>query len=208
MNKNLNIFIIDDHPMMRAGLRELLKNQAEMVLVGESSTGEEGLEKLSKNAEDLIVLLDISLPDCKGTELAKKIKLMNSRIQIVFLSMHQEPEFVLQAFRGGAEGYVLKSSESVEILNAIRTVALGKKYVSPELSSILIEEKSKLAVELTSRELEVLSWVVKGLSAKEVAEKMKISHRTVEVHKQNIMKKFDAKNLADVVRIAFELGFK
>jgi DNA-binding NarL/FixJ family response regulator len=198
----IKILIVDDHPLVKAGIKEMIQSDSQIQLAGEASSGKEAKEiAIQVNPE--VVLLDVSLPDCNGTDLIQDLKSQNKNTKVVMLSMHQEPEFIRRAIQNGADGYVLKSSQSQEILKAIHSTQSGKAYFPEELARVAESAGQDADARFTDRELEVLQWVAKGLSAKQIAEKLSISHRTVEVHKQNMMHKSKTKNIADLVRYAF-----
>ncbi len=209
----IRILVVDDHPLVRQGIALLLAGDARLKLVGEAGNCADALELLRLQEAPDILLLDISLPDGTGIDLARKVREKFPDIRILFLSMHEEGEFVRQALRAGASGFVQKSSSSEDILNAILTVNRGERFLSPSLGTKILDEEFQAANEdhssaqITDREREVLRLVVKGNSAKEIAEQLSISHRTVETHRQNLIRKLGAKNSADLVRLAYDLKY-
>jgi DNA-binding NarL/FixJ family response regulator len=208
----IRIIIVDDHPLVREGLRFLLAKESDLVILGEAADVNEAKHLIRTQQPD-VVLLDISLPGKSGIAFSAELQSHPDSPKILFISMHEQPEFVSQAFHAGAHGYVLKSSDSEEVANAIREVSMGHQYVSSKLKSVLeefqgsdIQSGPVLVLELSDRESEVLRLVSQGLSAKEVAESLGISHRTVETHRMNIMKKLGAKNVAELIKIAVSAG--
>ncbi len=203
----IRVMIVDDHPLVREGLAGFLKKTPGLEVVAQVGTGTEALIQASASSPQ-VVLMDISLPDESGLSLARKLKVQaGGAIKILFLSMHDEEEFVLQAFRAGGDGYVVKNARPEEVVEGILQVHKGKRYVSAALAGILLSHPHDAQlIEATEREIEVLKMVAKGLSAKEVAQALNISHRTVEAHRANLMRKLGAKNSAELIRIATAAG--
>lgn len=208
----IKLLVVEDHPMVREGLRSVLGKVSDIKIVGEASNVEEAREKMSVTAPD-ILLVDISLPGKNGITLARELKGKPGAPKVVFLSMYSEKEFVVQAFNAGASGYVVKSAQTDEVVLAIREVSQGNRYISPQLSFGLLGDELGISGKLdkgdhglSEREKEIVRSVAKGLSAKETARQLQISHRTVETHRTNAMRKLGAKNTADLIRIASEAG--
>lgn len=211
-NKQIRVVIVDDHPLVREGLRFLLAKEEDLLVVGEAADVQEA-KSLIQIYQPHVILLDISLPGKSGIAFSAELKSKKDSPKILIVSMHEQPEFVIQALHAGAHGYVLKSSDSEEVANAIREVSEGRLYVSSKLKPVLDEFQVSelqggraLVNELSERETEVLRFVSQGLSAKEVAESLGISHRTVETHRMNIMKKLGAKNVAELIKKAVSSG--
>ena len=213
----IRVLIADDHPLVREGLRTLLKKDPAITVVGESSSISETREAVAKT-DPQVLLLDISFPTGSGIDLARELSAQKPKApHILFISMHGEHEFVLQAFKTGASGYLLKSAGAEEIQLAIHEVAAGRPYISPRLSLNLLEDRIGIARtvnspdlnqthEVSDREKEVIRCIAAGMSAKEIGEKLGISHRTVETHRSNAMRKVGAKNTAELIRMAAASG--
>jgi DNA-binding NarL/FixJ family response regulator len=153
-------------------------------------------------------LVDITMPHVNGLEVIRHLRGAESRVKIIVLTMHEEPEYVLNAMRSGADGYLLKNIDSAELEKAIKTVCNGQKYFSPAVAGILAESALKPAkeeLEITPREKEVLILVASGDSTKQIAAKLEISIRTVESHRINLLKKLNVNNSAELVRKALDL---
>ena len=155
-------------------------------------------------------MIDITMPGRNGIEVFTELKKINPNLKFILLTMHEEPEYVIKAVKGGANGYLLKNLEYEELERAILMVAGGGKYFNERISKILLEnlysntEEEALNGKLTDREQEVLAEIVKGFTTKQIAEKLFISHRTVETHRVNLMKKLDVHNIAELVKIAID----
>lgn len=210
MNK-VKLLIVDDHEVVRAGLKLLINPCDNIEFVGEAGNGEEALELIKKNKPNVIIT-DISMPILSGIELTEIVKEKYPEIKVVILSMHNDSEYVIEALEVGAMGYLPKDSSDEEIINAINSVANDKMYYSSSVSDvfakkILKNKKTKSEIEkLTEREHEVLTLIVNGYSNKEIAQQLFVSKRTVDNHRTNCMKKISANNTADIVRIAFLKG--
>ena len=212
--KLVRVLIVDDHDIVRAGIKMLLDAQPDMAVVGEASDGQEAVE-LARLMEPDVVLMDISMPGTTGIEATRAIKKANSRIEIVGLTMHAEDRYFFQLLQAGASGYVVKGAAPRELLDAVRAASRGEAYIHPSLQRKLIgdyvsrtdggDHGSNLA-DLTERELEVLRLIVDGLTSREIGESLVISPNTVERHRQNIMSKLGLHNRAELVRYAISKG--
>lgn len=209
----INIFLADDHEMVRQGIRALLEIERDICVTGEGGTGEETLSKLASLKPDLL-LLDLMLPDMSGLEVLEKARGALPALRVIVLSMYDNKVHLLEALRRGANGYVIKGSSGADLQKAIRTVISGRRYVSPSLTEYLMEDRAlkngkgnhDRQGELTSREEEVLYFTAEGLSSSEIARRLGISSRTVEAHRNNLMKKLDLHNKAELIRYAMERG--
>jgi DNA-binding NarL/FixJ family response regulator len=208
MNK-IKIVIADDHRLIRDGIKAMLTRNENFELTGEAESGEQLFELLKITIPD-VILIDITMPGRNGIEIFTELKKINPNLKFILLTMHEEPEYVIKAVKGGANGYLLKNLEYEELERAILMVAGGGKYFNERISKILLEnlysntEEEALNGKLTERELEVLAEIVKGFTTKQIAEKLFISHRTVETHRVNLMKKLDVHNIAELVKIAID----
>ena len=190
----INIAIIDDHKMVREGLRQLLEFEGDINVIAEAGDGEEGYEVIKTKKPD-VVLLDINMPKMNGLELLKKIRGENDDTRILILTIHNEVEYLKKAVEIGVNGYVLKDSESAVLKQAIQNIHNGEIYIQPSIAPLLVEtsksdaDKEDPANILSSREFEVLKLVSEGLFNKEIAYKLSISEKTVKNHVSNIFKK-------------------
>lgn len=215
MSNPIRVVLADDHVFVRDGIKSLLENEANIIVVGEATDGLEALKILETTKPDLLIL-DIRMPNLTGIEVVEKLRSQNNNVKIVMLSMHESEEYVLKSIRAGADGYLLKGSSKEEFLKAVHTVANGGKYFSGDISSILInhlsnpvlpaESKQILNEEnlITKREKEILKLLLSGKGNKEIAEALDISKRTAEVHRFNLMKKLKVKNLIELSNKATE----
>jgi two-component system, NarL family, response regulator DegU len=205
----INIVIVDDHQIVRDGLKLLLSSQEDFNIVAEGKDGSEAIE-LVKKYQPMILISDISMPKMTGLESITYIKQASPETKILFLSMFDKEEYVTSAVRLGANGYLLKDSSKEEMVKAIRKIADGEKYFSSDVSGILVNQlingtpsvESENDFSLTKRELQILSKIVDGWSNKQIADDADISVRTIETHRLNIMKKMKVNNAADLVRKA------
>jgi DNA-binding NarL/FixJ family response regulator len=204
------VFIADDHPLVVEGFRQLLADDA--VIVGTAHSGKELLAKAPGLAPD-VVLLDVSIPDTNGFELAQSLKRKLPLVKIIFVTMLSEPFYVSEGFRKGANGYVLKQSASTELVAAIRSVMSNRRYVSPDVAEDVRDSiehpwirPEGYNIQLTPRQREVLGMFANGLSAKAIATTMGISVKTVEFHKAGIMEKLGIKTASDLTKFALAQG--
>lgn len=216
MAEKKTILIVDDHPFFREGLKSLLAQDATVDLVGEAASGEECLKKAKKLRPDLVIL-DISLPDRSGLEVTREIRKQLPATRVIILSMHLRVDYVTKAFRSGATGYVTKEAAPERLFECIQCVSRGDYFMDPSLHHAVVEKlmaqtEQRAADEesgysaLTQREQEILRLLAEGLSAKEVADKLFISQKTVENHRSNIMKKLDLHSVVELVRYAAKFG--
>jgi two-component system, NarL family, nitrate/nitrite response regulator NarL len=215
MSSSIRVVLADDHVFVRDGIKSLLENESNIVVVGEATDGQEALEVVEKLQPDLLIV-DIRMPHLTGIEVVEKLRSQNNPVKIVMLSMHESEEYVLKSIQAGADGYLLKGSSKDEFLKALHTVAAGGKYFSGDISSILIgqltnptmaPESKPISDEemlITKREKEILKLLLSGKGNKEIAEALDISKRTAEVHRFNLMKKLKVKNLMELSNKATE----
>jgi DNA-binding NarL/FixJ family response regulator len=215
MSNPIRVVLADDHVFVRDGIKSLLKNEANIEVVGEATDGLEALKAVQINQPDLLIL-DIRMPNLNGIEVIEKLRSQNNSVKIVMLSMCDSEEYVLKSIKAGADGYLLKGSSKEEFLKALNTVSKGGKYFSGDISSILIsqllhqntfsESKQLISDEMmiTKREKEILALLLSGKGNKEIAEVLDISKRTAEVHRFNLMKKLKVKNLIELSNKATE----
>ena len=207
----LNILLVDDHAILRKGLKRILEDQSYSI-IGEAENAIEALAFVKNQTPD-VVILDIGLPGMRGIELADEILNLHPETKIIFLTVHKEEEYVTQALAVGASGYVLKDCLDTEIINAIECIAHGKTYLTPmisdEISNAYVHASNQTNVQspfenLSCREREVLTLICDGDSNKEIAELMCISARTVEHHRESVMKKLGAGSVAELIKLSIK----
>lgn len=202
----IRIFIIDDHPMVVAGLNALLAQLKNMDVAGAVSNAFEAIPFLKQNPAE-VVLLDINLPDISGIDLCKKIKKEFPEVKIIGISTFSERSYISRMIENGASGYLIKSASAEEIEEAIETVMKGKIYVSLSMEHVLHPLPASHAgamPALTKREKEILAHIADGLTTNQIAEKLFISPLTVDSHRKNLLTKLNAGNTASLIRIAVE----
>jgi DNA-binding NarL/FixJ family response regulator len=208
------IVIAEDHTILRQGLKALLKSDENLEVVGEAEDGLEAIRCVEKKNPDLL-LLDLNMPRMDGISVINEIKKRHPETKIIVLTMHMQEEYILEAFRSGAQGYCLKASSHDELIMAINAVLSGKFYVSPEISGKVLEgflegqknikKKSSWDI-LTQREKEVLKLVGEGYQNKEISDYLFISVKTVEKHRANIMEKLDLHSASALTAYSIEKG--
>ena len=207
------IVLADDHQIVRQGLRALLEAEPEFSVTGEASDGLE-VAALVEQLEPDVLLLDIKMPGLNGLEVTRQVRRRTPNTNVVILSMYANEAYVMEALRNGAVGYVLKGASAADLVQAVKDVAEGRRYLSPPLSERAIEAYVQKAVAstpaaletLTDREREVLHFVVEGYKNSEIATKLEISPRTAETHRARMMRKLDLHTQADLMRFAIQLG--
>lgn len=218
MTKPVRVMIVDDHNLVRAGFISLLKNLSGIHVVAEAGEGYEALRLIKEKKPD-IVLLDISMPGLNGLEVAERVNKEFPEVRIIFLSMYLNEEYVMQAIRNGAAGYLLKDSKTEELELAIRSVARGETYLSPPVSKQVIEDyinrldktrpvkhESGGYERLTPRQIEVVQLITEGCRTKEIAYRLNVSIKTVDAHRTQIMQRLDIHDIAGLVRYAIRMG--
>ncbi|KJS06884.1 MAG: hypothetical protein VR77_03470 [Flavobacteriales bacterium BRH_c54] len=206
--ETINILLVDDHTLIREGLKLILKKNKNFKIIGEASNGIEAIRYIDKNADKVhVVMLDITMPELDGFEVAKIVRQNHPEIKILALTMHSEESYITKMIDVGVHGYVLKDSNLEDLSSAIKTILEGKPYYSSDVSAIMInslmnKDKKKDNSELdnlTDREVEIINLITEGLKSSEIADQLKLSTRTIEVHRRNLMKKLDVKNTAELV---------
>ncbi len=208
------LLLVDDHAVVRSGLRMLLSSESNIDIVGEASTAAEAIESAGTINPD-VILMDIGLPDLSGIDATREIKKRFPRVSIVALTIHEDEEYFFKMLEAGASGYVPKRAAPEELLTAIRAAATGEVYLYPSLAKLLVrdylnqehsaDEKSSLDG-LTSREREVLTHLAEGANNEEIAVSLVISPKTVGRHRENIMHKLQLHSRAELVRYAIRKG--
>jgi DNA-binding NarL/FixJ family response regulator len=214
MSGVIRVVVADDHGVVREGIRHVLSGEAGFEIVGEAANSADAMVLVESLRPDVAVL-DISMPGESGLKLAARIRERLPEIRVLMLSMHDHPEYVLESVRAGAHGYLLKDTAAVEHRQAIRAVEEGEAFYSPPVARRLSDAvRGELARErrtselgtLTQREREVLEGIARGRTNKEIATELGISHRTVETHRESLMRKLRIRTVAGLTRFALELG--
>ena len=205
------IVIVDDHPLFRKGLEDLIHSEGSFAVCGEAGNAAEAMEVIRKLNPDLAIV-DLSLPGANGIELIKNIRAEFPKLPILVLSMHDESLYALRALRAGAEGYVMKHEAMANVIQAIHEVFSGRPYLSPAMAAQVItkaargqaEDETDPTERLSDRELEVLELIGKGREVREIANRLHLSPKTVETHRAHIKEKLQLKNAREVVRFAVQ----
>ncbi|MEC5384882.1 response regulator transcription factor [Uliginosibacterium sp. H3] len=209
--KPARILVADDHTLMREGLRRIIEGAPDMLVAAEATNGQEVIAHVRKGELDL-VLLDLSMPGKSGVPLIKQIKEEFPKLPVLVLTMHQEDQYAVRSIQAGASGYLTKESAGTELLNAIRRVAGGRLFISPEVAEQLAmnampgSNKELSHKALSDREFEVFRMMVEGISVTDIAEQLNLSAKTVSTHKARILQKMNMQSLAQLVRYAVEHG--
>ncbi len=213
MPEQIRILLVDDHAVLRAGLRALLEAEPDFLVVGEAATGEEGVTKTSLLRPDVVVM-DLSMPGMGGLEAVRGISALKMETRVLVLTMHGEEEHLLPVLEAGGSGYVNKRSADEELIEAIRTVARGDVFLYPSAAKLLLRGLKQKAApgeedpldKLTDREREVLSFTVEGFSSSEIGKKLFISPKTVDTYRARIMEKLSLHHRSELVRFALQKG--
>lgn len=213
MENKISVLLVDDHHLVRNGIKSSLESDASIMVIGEGSNGQEAIEKVRLLQPDVVVI-DIAMPEMNGLEAAAIITKDFPSVNVLMLSMHDDQDYVLGSLEAGASGYLLKDTSKEEFIKAIKTVHEGNKYFSSDVSEIIAKgylqrvnnpaKKLDSDTELTKKEIAVLREIVKGRNNREIAEEFDKSVRTIEAHRFNIMKKLQVKNAVELVRVAIE----
>ena len=202
------IFIVDDHPMMREGLAQLIAQEPDLVVCGEAEDAAEALQKIEELRPNL-ALVDITLRSTNGLELIKDLRIRAPETAVLVISMHDESLYAERVLRAGGRGYIMKQEGGKKLLSAIRDVLAGKTYVSEKISARILDifsgrpsETASPVERLTDREFEVFQLIGQGLSTKEIADKLHVSAKTIEVHRVNIKQKINVATAPELIRFA------
>jgi two-component system, NarL family, nitrate/nitrite response regulator NarL len=208
----IRIMIVDDHQIMRDGLRQMLSGEEDFVIAGEATNGREALDLIRDVSPD-VILMDVGMPVMDGIEATARIHTQQPEIRILALTMHNQGSMVQLMLRNGAQGYLLKDTGRVELIEAIRVVHSGERYLGKDTSELLVGSVLRQQVasraflpDLTRREKDVLKLITHGMSDVEIAAQLNVSPATVESHRKNLRSKLGARNSAEIVRIAMERG--
>lgn len=207
------ILIADDHAMVRDGVKNLVQQNKDLIVIGEARSGNETLELFDKLQPDLLIM-DISMPDMNGMEVSRTILARNPGANIVILSMYDDEDYISRCLEYGVKGYVVKNESGSELEYAIRSVLQGKNYFSRQAQDVIFKKYSQNVarkktreeeISLTKREIEIVRLIADGLTSQQMADRLFISPRTVETHRANLMKKMSVKNAIELVKKAQQL---
>lgn len=211
----IKVLLADDHALLRSGLTSLLGEEMGIEVVGEAENGREAVQKVQELNPD-IVLMDISMPVMNGMDAAKQIRRRNDKVKVLFMTVHDNDEYLFQAFEAGAVGYILKQAADSDLLNAIQVIARGEYFLYPSVTKTIVQNYLERAASgavhgvdydpLTEREREILKLLAEGYNCREIAETLFISVKTVETHKSNIMGKLHLHKRPELVRYAIQKG--
>jgi two-component system response regulator NreC len=214
LSMSIRILLVDDHAVVRLGLRMLLDHEPDIEIVGEADSASEGLNLVTQLEPD-VILMDIGLPDVSGIEATKNVKRVRSQTAVVALTIHEDEEYFFKMLDAGASGYVPKRAAPEELLTAIRTAARGEVYLYPTMAKLLVKDYLGQQVEstnedplngLTPREAEVLALLAEGMTNAEIGEELCISPKTVARHRENIMGKLNLHTRTELVKYAIRKG--
>jgi DNA-binding NarL/FixJ family response regulator len=215
MKQKIRIVLADDHPIVLAGLRNLIEADIDLDLVGEATNGQAALTMIGDKKPDVAVV-DISMPEINGIELTKRLAKEWPNVRVLVLTVYEERSFVMRALAAGVKGYVLKRSVAENLVHGIRAVMRGELYIDPSLTNEIRQSVTKAATanpqdnnecELTEREASVLKFLARGLTIKEIAVRLELSAKTVDTYKARASEKLDLKSRADIVRFASTQGW-
>ncbi|WP_404425774.1 response regulator [Nibricoccus sp. IMCC34717] len=207
MNAKTRIFIVDDHPLLRRGLAELINREPDMTFVGEAEDAPTALKAINQIKPDLVIV-DISLKGYNGIELIKNIKALDSKVQVLVLSMHDESVYAMRVLKAGAKAYVMKAEVTEKVMEAVRRIRAGKVFVSEQVASRMLDQvvvggdpaPSSPVDQLSDRELEIVNLIGSGQPTREIAAKLHISIKTVESHRARIKEKLNLHNAIQLVQ--------
>lgn len=210
----IKVVLAEDHTIVRKGIRSLLESEGDMVILAEASDGREAVKEVEKHHPD-VVLMDISMPGLNGLEATRQIKQRYQDTKVLVLTMHETAEHIFQILQAGASGYLVKHTAPQELVQAIRAVNRGETYLSPSISSTVVEGYIRNAEttmknddfeKLTNREREVLQLIAEGKTSRQITDLLHISEKTVRTHRSHIMEKLDAHSIAELTRYAIRKG--
>jgi len=208
----IRIFLVDDHQLVRDGIKALLRSAEDLTILGEASSGKECFEKITMEPPDILIL-DISLPDTTGIEIAQRVTVDYPQTRVLILSMYTNEDFIFNSVKAGARGYLPKNTSREELLRAIHAIYRGEEFFADSITRIMLKSYVRKAKEddtmpqrapvpLTTRETEILKLFAEGFINKEISDQLDISIRTVETHKNHIMKKLELKSTVDLIKYA------
>ncbi len=209
----IRLLLVDDHEIVRAGLRMLFSAEPEVEIIGEASSGEEAVAAVQDLTPE-VVLMDVAMPGIGGVEATRRIKASHPQVAVLALTMHEDEEYFFEMLAAGASGYVPKRAAPDDLMSAIHIVRQGDVYIYPSLARLLVKDflhRSEASApetreELTPREQEVLTYIAEGYSNREIADALVISVKTVDRHRENLMRKLQLHNRVELVKYAIEKG--
>lgn len=207
----ISVLLVDDHPLLRTGLRTLLERESDLRVLAEAGTGEEAILLAEKHKPD-VVIMDLTLPGLHGLDATREIRRSNPQISVLVLTAHAEERYLFPVLQAGASGYVRKDVADDELVQAVRLVASGKAYLDPEAQAMLLrgylspEEGGDAFEGLSTRERQVLQLTAEGYSSREIGEKLHISHKSVETYRARVMEKLNISDRPALVRYALRKG--
>ncbi len=204
--KPIKVFIVEDHEVVRLGVKSILEMEEEIDVVGEASSGGEAVEKI-KMISPNILILDMRLPDMKGYELAEQVKKFQSETKIIIMTGFEDEQEIFSSLKVGVEGYILKDSPASDLIRAIKEVYSGKNFLAPSIAKRVVGKVFEEEPLLSERELEVLRFLSEGLKVKEIASELFISERTVKSHITSIFRKMGVSNRTQALREAMKRGY-
>lgn len=207
-DRPIRVLIVDDHTILREGIRSLLERESDIEVVGEAADGEEAVAKAAELKPD-VVLMDIGMPKMNGIEATRKIRLQHPNIKVLILSMHDDEEYVRPIMQAGASGFVLKRSATTDLVVALRAAFQGHTVLAPGLAEVAFSEGTLSKQDydgLTERELEVLRLIAEGLTNQQIADRLVISIKTVQAHRANIMEKLGLHDAVELTKYAIRKG--
>ena len=210
---SIRIILADDHAVLRHGLSNAFQAEKDIEIVAQAKDGRTTVQ-LAKELSPDVIIMDIGMPDLNGIEATRQITKEQPKTKVIALSMHSSKNFIIEMFKAGASGYLLKDCEYDELVNAIRLVAANKTYISPSISDVIVEsslthtgeKKASAFSVLTTREREVLQLLTEGNTTKQIAKRLHISTKTVEVHRLNLMNKLKIDSIAQLTKYAIQEG--
>ncbi len=210
---SIRILLVDDHQIMRDGLRAILASEESFEIVGEAENGREATTLARTLVPDVIVM-DIGMPDLNGVEATRQVKAENPGVKVIALSMYADRGYVLGILEAGASGYVLKTGAYDELQRAVKAVTQGRDYLSPDITQMVVDARvrapsqrgTSARTDLGPREREIVQLLAEGHTSPEIARRMHISTRTVETHRRNIMRKLDVHSVAEITKYAIREG--
>lgn len=208
MSRKIRIILADDHAMVRKGFSLILSREPDMEIIAETGFGKEAV-RLTRELKPTMIIMDVAMPDLNGVEATRQIAEQCPECHVLILSMHKDAVYVRESLRAGAKGYLLKDSIDADLLRAVRSVASGNGFLSPEISGTVLEGFQQTADPfdlLTARERQVLQLLAEGQVAKEIATALDISIYTVDAHRSRIMKKLALRSLGELVKFAMRKG--
>jgi len=207
-SNKIKVIIADDHAILRAGLKQILAETDDIVVISEAENAAEAI-KLGCKPDADVILMDIAMPDRSGMDALKYIKHVNNHIAVLMLSMYKEDQYAVRALKSGAAGYLCKQSASSELVNAIRVVAKGKKYITPEVAEILanqvgMETEKAPHESLSDREFQTMTMIASGFSVSEIAEKLALSVKTISMYRTRMLEKLNLRHNAELTHYAIK----